>query len=433
MSRGLWLGVGAAVLVGGVALAATGVVPNPFLPPPPEVVESGSDEAREAGEVRMPDPASETDPFAPAVPVVESGTEAARDLVGEEIIELGPLHDPFELPPVPIVESGTDEAWVAHGEEITDVEAIRRLAATRREAEAAFRANSRFPPNPESELGLYRFDLRIRQLIDSTEGLEEITYFVNSADNSMLFPDWGLANWLPIDAFAQGKLDFVIRQADGDLLACGEHRDFGPACVVLGENLGAAAGWLRNMTLHTRFLDSIASTPQTLAEGPGGAVQGLRGRGQDAFLQMWVSRHASPIATQMPYLGLGVGLMKDSRIRANRLVKRLVIEGGDVDVGDLVFDLIELVPARSEQDTSLYHFVTAFTAQGVEEAVQIGQQGLSLQAEARGIQEALDACPKGRDGRVCRERERARMKALEDQFRQQALDYGRRHGLPVED
>ena len=312
--------------------------------------------------------------------------------------------------------------------------AVLALAGAAPPSQAAdFSANSRFPDNPESELGLYRFDLRIRQNIDSSEGIGAITYYVNSADNSMMIPASGLGAWWPRGEFAQGRLEFVIRQADGDFMACGQHQDLGPACLLLGDNFGPAFGWLRHMTWHRQFLDSIAETPQALGEGPGGGARGVRGRGQDAYLQMWFDPGTSTVATQMPFLGLGVGVMKDFRVRSNRTVRRLRVEGMDMDGGDLVMDLLELVPARASQDTSMYRFVTAFTTQGVEEAVQLGQQGLSLQAQARGIQEALDACPKGRDGRDCRERERARMKALEDQFRQQALDYGRRHGLPVED
>ena len=104
-----------------------------------------------------------------------------------------------------------------------------------------------------------------------------------------------------------------------------------------------------------------------------------------------------------------------------------------VDVGDLVMDLIELEAARIEADTTPYRFVTAFTARGLDEAMALGHQAVDIQAQATAIRQALDACPKGRAGRECRERERARMKALEDGFRDQALDYGRRHGLPVDD
>ncbi|WP_295364993.1 hypothetical protein, partial [Arenimonas sp.] len=59
MSRaGKAFGVGAVVVFAGAVRAATGVLPNPFAPPPPDVVEAGSPEARAAGEMTMPAPAS---------------------------------------------------------------------------------------------------------------------------------------------------------------------------------------------------------------------------------------------------------------------------------------------------------------------------------------------------------------------------------------
>ena len=128
-----WVAVGVAVVIAGGVLAASGVMPLPGLRPPPiEVVESGSDAARAAGEVTAPTP---VDPFAPAIPIVESGSDAARDLVGEMYVPLPPMHDPFELPSIPVVESGTDEAWIAHGEEIINVAEQERLAERRRRIE----------------------------------------------------------------------------------------------------------------------------------------------------------------------------------------------------------------------------------------------------------------------------------------------------------
>lgn len=426
-----WVAVGVAAVIAGGVLAASGVMPVPGLRPPPiEVVESGSDAARAAGEVLPP---TSDDPFAPAIPIVESGSQAARDLVGERFEILPPMHNPFELPPIPVVESGTDAAWIAHGEEIINVAELERLAELRRLAEAAFTANSPFPPNPESELGVYRFDLRLRQLVDSSRGLDRITYFANTADGSLLFPNWSLEGLMPPGTFGEGELHFVIRQADGDVMACGKHPDIGDACLLLGENLGAGFGWLRDMTQHRRFLDTIPRVPQTLGEGPGGNVQGIRGKGEDIFLQMWVSRRASSLATQVPFLGAGVGVMKDFRIRANRVVWRTRWEGGDLDGGDLVIDLIEMEAARMERDTSLYRFVTAFTADGLAEAMAIGGQKDDFIGQARAIEEALAACPSGRAGSDCRKFHRDRMKALNERLRDQALDFGRRHGLPVDD
>jgi hypothetical protein len=150
-------------------------------------------------------------------------------------------------------------------------------------------------------------------------------------------------------------------------------------------------------------------------------------------MQVWVGRNPSPIATQMPFLGAGVGVMKDFRIRANRTVHRTRWEGGDIDGGDLVIDLVEMGPARMERDTSLYRIVTAFTAEGLAEAMAIGGQVPDFVGQARAIEEAMAACPSGRAGIECRKFNRERMKELNERVRDQALDFGRRHGLPVGD
>ena len=120
------------------------------------------------------------------------------------------------------------------------------------------------------------------------------------------------------------------------------------------------------------------------------------------------------------------------RIRANRLVHRTRWEGGDLDGGDLVIDLVEMESARMERDTSLYRIVTAFTAEGLAEAMAIGNQVPDVVAQATAIREALDACPAGRAGADCRKFHRQRMKDLDQRMRDQALDFGRRHGLPVD-
>jgi hypothetical protein len=336
-----------------------------------------------------------------------------------------PAPNPFELPPIPIVESGSPEAS-ALGERFSNPEAQRRR-------EEAWRRDSTFPANPDTVPGRYRFDLRLRQQVDSADGLVDMTCFVNSRDASLLCPDWGLTGWTLGVTPAQGKLDFVLRQADGDVLACGQHRDLGASCVQLGEQLGPGFAWLRNMTLHRAFLDSIATTPQSLGEGPAVHVQGVRGRAADGYLQLWFDRYASPVATRMPWLGLGVGVMRDERARVLRTVRRARFEGADRDGGDVVLDLVELEPARIERDLAGYRLVTAFTAQGLDESMSLSAQLLAMQREGVGIRAELDACPSGRTGSDCRAHHRERLKALEQRARDMALGFGQRHGLPVGD
>lgn len=335
---------------------------------------------------------------------------------------------PVEAPPIGLIESGSPEARRL-GERIEDPDARRRR-------EEAWTRDSAFPANPDTVPGRYRFDLRLRQRVDSAAGLVDMTCFANSRDASLLCPDWGLTGWTLGVSPAQGQLEFVLRQADGDVLACGQHRDLGPSCVQLGEQIGPAFAWLRNSVLLQGFLDSIADTPQVLGEAPAagaGGVQGVRGRTADGFLQLWFDRHASPIATRMPWIGLGVGVLRDERARVVRTVRRARMEGADRDGGDIVLDLVELAPARLERDLAGYRLVTAFTAQAQEEAMSLSARLHAMQREAVGIRAELDACPSGRDGRDCRAHHRDRLRALDDRARALALGFGQRHGLPVDD
>lgn len=368
-----------------------------------------------------PTPTSKPWPKPPTLDVIESGSpEAIRR--GETIER---LPNPFELPPVPVIESGSREAR-AMGERFSNPEAIRRR-------EAAWVRDSAFPSNPDTVPGRYRFDLRLRQLVDSADGLVDMTCFANSRDASLLCPEWGLGGWTLGMGSAQGQLEFVLRQADGDVLACGQHRDLGASCIVLGEEIRPAFAWLRNMGLNQAFLDSVATTPQTLAEGPRGAVQGVRGRTADGHLQLWFDRRGSGIATRMPWIGMGVGLLRDERARVVRTVRGARFEGADRDGGDVILELIELAPARIERDLADYRLVTAFTARGLDESMSLSAQLMALQRESVGIRAELEACPRGQTGRDCRAHHRERLKTVDERAKTMARDFGRRHGLPMDD
>lgn len=368
-----------------------------------------------------PEPKVKPWPKPPVIEVIESGSpEAIRR--GETIER---LPNPFELPPVPVIESGSREAR-AMGERFSNPEAIRQR-------EAAWARDSPFAANPDTVPGRYRFDLRLRQLVDSADGLVDMTCFANSRDASLLCPEWGLGGWTLGMTPAQGTLEFVLRQADGDVLVCGQHRDLGPACLQLGDEIGPAFAWLRNTGLNQAFLDSIATTPQTLGDGPRGAVQGVRGRTADGFLQLWFDHRGSGIATRMPWVGMGVGLLRDERSRVVRTVRGARFERADRDGGDVILELIELAPARIERDLAGYRLVTAFSARGLEESGSIAVRMMAMQREAAGIRGELDACPKGRDGTDCRTHHRERLKALDERAKAMALDFARRHGLPVDD
>lgn len=431
-TRGARLAIGGGALVLGAAvLAATGVIPSPFKFGAIDVVDSGSEEARALGETIEATPS----PF-DTVPVVESGSDAARAM-GEEIRADGrPSHDPFEMP-IDIVESGTDKARAA-GEMLPLDPAPDPFEAmdARARRDAAFAADSKFPRNPEGDVGEFRFDWRIHQRVDSRDALADIVYHVNSADGSWLVQGANIRHLLPDDQLPGAQFEFLLRKANGDLLACGKQRDLGPACMRLGTDLPAAFAWLADATRLRAFLDSVRTTPQTLGPGPRGRARGVRGRmnveGTDRYLQVWVAPGASPIATQVPWLGMGAGVLKDDRARLNRPVKRVRFEGGDLDGSDVVVDLVAMQREQATRSTAGMRIVTAFSAPALDEANALGASLSAMQEEARQIQAALDACPDGASGRACRALHRDRMRQLNEDARRRALEFGARHGLPVD-
>lgn len=433
MKRRAAMAAGAGALVlGAVVLAATGVIPGPFKFGDIDVVQSGSDRARALGETIAPAPPGPFD----AVPVVESGSEAARAL-GEEIrIDGRPAESPFDMP-VDIVESGSDKARNAG--EMRPLDPIPdpfEAIDARARRDAAFAADSRFPRNPDGDSGEFRFDWKIHHRIDSRDVLADFSYHLNSADGSWLVQGANVRHLLPDGSIPGVQFDFLIRKANGDVLLCGKHRDIGPACAKTGQELPYAFAWLADATRLRAFLDSVRGTPQTLGAGPGGGTRGVRGRmnaeGSDRYLQVWVDRGISPIATQVPWLGMGAGVLKDHRARINRQVRRVRFENADSDGGDVTIDLLAMTPERAARSTAGLRIVTAFTVPALDEANALGASLAGLQDQARAIQDALDACPDDRAGRDCRNTHRARMKQLNEDARRRALDFGQRHGLPIE-
>jgi hypothetical protein len=437
------IATGVAVLIGGgVVLAATGVLPNPFDAPPIEVVESGSIEAEAAGEQKFAEgdikpPADGLpgweDPFTPPPKAPVDGVPGWVDPFLLPPKAPGDPEADFEPVAPPKGPAGTGPAFERPALRPSTPEELAAAEAARREQEAAFRAGSAFPPNPAADLGAHAFDWRIVQRIDSEDARGEFAHYVNSADGSQLFEAADLATLLGGREFPGVELHFILRKGNDDVLACGSHVDLGLACMKTGDELDGAFAWLRDMSGVTAFLDSIASTPQTLGPGPGDGARGVRGQVSEGFLQVWVRPDPSPVATHVPWLGLGNGVFKDTRARINRQTVRVRHESASLRGGPVQLDLVSMSQRVRRIDTSGYRVVTAFTGAALDEANAIGASGAEFAAEARRIRAALDACPRGRTGSECRDRYRREMKELDQRFKDKVMDFGRRHGLPVDD
>lgn len=303
---------------------------------------------------------------------------------------------------------------------------------------ADFGASSRFPANPASGNGRYAFDLEMRVSIESDRGSGDATIYVNSADGSMAVADPHLTLW----AFGAPDIpglqvhQLIIRR--GEIMACGRHPDYGNGCMQMG---GAGAGAFHMAVADARaFLASDRGIDEAAARADLGDTSGLQpisGQMRDGTLAtFWVEPGQSTIATQEPFLGPGVGVLKDYRVNRNRTVRIASFGFAEVEEMPLQWMTMRLRDLRQSThrlDSSAYPLVTAFSSAGVSEATDLSAWITAQGRQVAALQQQLDACPRGRSGSDCRAEYRAQIKALEDQIRARALGFGARHGLPTGD
>jgi len=134
-------------------------------------------------------------------------------------------------------------------------------------------------------------------------------------------------------------------------------------------------------------------------------------------------------ATTIPFLGPGVGIIKDFNARRNRVVKHVHVKPRES--GSFELHLDRLTQVSKTVNLSGYQLVTAFTTDGLSEANDLSAwimgRGQEIQALSR---EMADSCSTGRGGNDCRSGFRARIKALEDEIKFRALGFRSRHNLP---
>lgn len=437
MNRARALAVGiAALLVGAAALAFVGIVPNPFEVPKPEVpidiVESGTPEARAAGEMR--DWIDPLDPF-----VIPKPRDDKPGLPGW----VDPFLIPHDLAPKPPLPPGTLAGWVDpdwSGYKLPPDASAAEREAIRAQRLALFNRDSPFPANPTGDSGLFRFDLQIVQFLDSSRAKGKFTQYVNSRDGSiaLLEPELVLRalGGQPIPRVA---LAFVLLRPGGNALVCGRHKDFGEACIKGGGDMSVGDGLVLDYIGAMTWFNSIAETPQTMPgttanTRPGELDRPLRGKlPVGGHLALWHDPVASRVHTQVPWLGLGAGLFKDYRARVNRVARVMVAEGADLNGGDVGFRLIGIQPADRSFDTGGYRIVTGFGTAGLDEARALGMGMMTdtLQ-QAQELDAALRACQPGDAGRLCRRKHREQIQQLQDDNAAQIRDWAQRHGIPVE-
>lgn len=301
----------------------------------------------------------------------------------------------------------------------------------------AFGPDSGFPPNPANGLGQFAFDLEMSVEIRSDRASGRARIHVNSKDGSMALADPHVSLW----AFGMQDIPglqihhVVVRT--GEIMACGRHPLYGEGCMPVGGDIVPGfSNWAAEDAAE-RFFASAASTDQSLAPGFVVGTEGLShvngtgASGEDVTL--WFDPGQSTIATQMPFLGPAVGVMKDYRDRRNKVVRHAYIRfaAGQSPVSWLSVHLERLTKRTQRIDLSGYALVSAFTAPALGEANRLGERIMGRGADIQALSREIEACARGTAGRDCREELRGRVEAIEDLIRNDAFRFGRRHGLPM--
>lgn len=303
--------------------------------------------------------------------------------------------------------------------------------------------DSSFPANPASGTGHFVFDLEMQVEIDSDRISGPATVYVNSRDGSMALANPHTALW------ALGMPDIPglqIHQAvfrHGELMVCGVHPDYGEGCMQMGEAHSALAAAVLGREQAQLYFNSVRLTDQDNApvdvEGTHGFehVHGylIQDRGGQANITFWLDPGRSTVATHMPFLGPGVGVMEDRRSGTNRTVRHAFFDFALAEEGNplnwLSIHLNSLRRTEHRVDASRYPLVTAFTSENISAAGDLSGWMQTKGREIRALAREMEGCPKDSAGNDCRAGYRERIKRLEDQMQDRVRAFGTAQGLPI--
>lgn len=298
-------------------------------------------------------------------------------------------------------------------------------------------ANAGVPANPAGALGNYVFDLQMQVEIASDKVSGPITLYVNSHDGSMALANPHTTLWaLGMPDIPELQIHHVIVRP-GKSLVCGQHPTQGLACVWLGNTTSPLMmAWIGEEDMREYFA-SLAYTDPDNAPVDIAGTQGLafvHGRNEAMVAKtFWFDPGRPTVSTQMPFLGPGVGIMRDLRSNTNRVVRYAFFDFhlADAPLSWLQLHLADMRRAVHRIDTGRYRLIDAFSSEAI---AQSGDIASWMQAQGRQIQawrRSLDTCPQGQVGSDCRAEYRAKIKRLEDLIRTRARAFASERGVSI--
>ncbi len=235
-------------------------------------------------------------------------------------------------------------------------------------------AESGFPPNPETEISsVFRFDYKIEAVVRfqmaDMEGFSpeysrgdpmeyQMTYYVNSADGSILFPggDTGFFKTNANYTDQYGTIDAAVWLSNGQMVSYVEDTGAGKFRAITRESAQTASGRFGtdylNMMQFFSSASELAALPDPLpdyVQWPG-TTKGFRGEliesytGNTNVVDMFFDTAATPIRTSCIMMGFMVGVLKDvNTTQCNRVVVYNKVHIGGLDSGDSMEAILKSV------------------------------------------------------------------------------------------
>lgn len=319
----------------------------------------------------------------------------------------------------------------------------------------AYSAESDLQENPLDNTTAYHFDYKIAEHITMPDFDGYMTYYVNSNDGSIAIPineeNQDIQTKLN-SAYSRGgsKWHFIIRKANGNFLGCGLYEnektgDLEKRGIDLGKDksLNAVFGnliWEQQVWLNSAepfSSDDIGSTTPALIEiienvpieAKRGKVPNNTGTA-DNIVDLYSVKYPVMEHTSIPFMGLGVGIMKNFNLNINQLIIYGVSRenGGE----EVYFHLESLYKANAVFHPEQYTITTIMNKEGMEDSKNFQQEAMQMAVEIQRLSQQKSECPDGDSGSECRSEIDKRIRDIEKELRDKAKELGEKHNVPME-
>lgn len=291
--------------------------------------------------------------------------------------------------------------------------------------------------NPIKPEGIFKFDHEIEQYANFNGVSGTMRYKVNSTDNSMYMHGVDI---LENPAFAKlknstylrkNKLDFIIRNAQDDWLLYMTHRSEGKIVVTAPSGFSYSNVFTDTYLVLMEFLNSTKenstySMTSNALEPYTGKITDMDGRQKE--LTVWFAKEEARIATGVPFMGFGVGILKNPLEKKQQFLAIAELE-------DMVFKLLDLQTIEEWGiNTGGYREITFdfHLPSGQERINDLTTWFMAKQAEIASLREQMKECPGHQAGKACREEYRRQVKAIQEELEEKAKELGQKMLPPLE-